>query len=154
MRSDDREEGKDIMDNAAKMIAVVQGAPGPTVQDIFHRLIDRWRLSARVAGVIAESHGLVDRACSAGFLRNIGTGELFPIFRDLGPGSTACHIDGASMLPAVEAAWAEFAAPLFVALPADPIEIDAWCHAVRLPIRTVDSGSVPVMSYGNRNPLM
>jgi hypothetical protein len=205
MRSDDREEGKDIMDNAAKMIAVVQGAPGPMVQEIFHRLIDRWRLSARVAGVIAESHGLLDRACSAGFLRNLGTGELFPIFQDLGPGSTACHLDGAGMLPAVEAvqrdiaagcdlvvlskfgkleagksglvdafraaieahvpvltsvspafeaAWAEFAAPLFVALPADPVKIDAWWHAVRLPIRTVDNDSVPVMSYGNRNPLM
>jgi Protein of unknown function (DUF2478) len=94
---------KDVMDPAVKMIAVVQGAPGATVQDIFGRLIDRWRPSARVAGVIAESHGLADRACSAGFLRNIGTGELFPIFQDLGPRSTACHLDGASMLPAAEA---------------------------------------------------
>lgn len=170
------------MNNAARMIAVVQGAPGATVQDIFRALLDRWRPSVRLAGVIAESHGLAGRACSAGFLRNIGTGELFPIFQDLGPGSTACHLDGSGMLPAVEAvqrdiaagcdlvllskfgkleaarsglvdafrsaiearvpvltsvspafeaAWSEFAAPLFMTLPADPVKIDAWWQAVR-----------------------
>jgi hypothetical protein len=178
-----------MMDTAIKRIAVVQGAPGATIQDLFRGLIDRWRPSDRVVGVIAESHGLDDRACSAGFLRNIGTGERFPIFQDLGPGSTACHLDGASMLPAAEAvqrdiaagcdlvllskfgkleagklglvdafaaaieahvpvltsvspafetAWAKFAAPLFVTLPADPVKIDAWWQAVRLLIRPID----------------
>jgi hypothetical protein len=178
-----------MMDTAVKRIAVVQGAPGATIQDLFRGLIDRWRPSDRVVGVIAESHGLDDRACSAGFLRNIGTGERFPIFQDLGPGSTACHLDGASMLPAAEAvqrdiaagcdlvllskfgkleagklglvdafaaaieahvpvltsvspafetAWAKFAAPLFVTLPADPVKIDAWWQAVRLLIRPID----------------
>jgi len=178
-----------MMDTAVKRIAVVQGAPGATIQDLFRGLIDRWRPSDRVVGVIAESHGLDDRACSAGFLRNIGTGERFPIFQDLGPGSTACHLDGASMRfaaeavqrdiaagcdlvllskfgkledgksglmdafaaaieahvpvltsvsPAFETAWAKFAAPLFVTLPADPVKIDAWWQAVRLLIRPVD----------------
>jgi hypothetical protein len=181
------------MDTGVKMIGVVQGAPGATVQDIFRGLIDQWRLSARVAGVIAETHGLADRACSAGFLRDIGTGEPFPIFQDLGPGSTACHLDGAGMLssaeavrrdiaagcdlvvlskfgkleagnsglvdafraameahvpvltsvsPAFEAAWERFAAPLFVTLPADPIEIDAWWQAVRSPVRSIDRAAV------------
>ena len=180
------------MDTAVKRIAVVQGAPGATIQDLFRGLISRWRPSTRVVGVTAESHGLDDRACSAGFLRNIGTGERFPIFQDLGPGSTACHIDGASMLPAAEAvqrdiaagcdvvllskfgkleaeksglvdvfaaaieahvpvltsvspafeaAWTQFAAPLFVTLPADPVKIDAWWQAVQLLIRPVDRAS-------------
>lgn len=166
-------------------IAVVQGASNATIQDIFHALADRWRMSARLAGVLAETHGLADRACSAGFLRNIGTGERFPIFQDLGPGSAACHLDGAAMLPATEAvrrdiaagcdlvllnkfgkleaansglvdafraaieadvpvltsvspsheaAWAQFATPLFVTLAANPAEIDAWWQAVRLPV--------------------
>jgi len=169
------------MDLAVKMIAVVQGAPGTTVQDIFRTLVDRWRTSARVVGVVAETHGLAGRACSAGFLRNIGTGESFPIFQDLGPGSTACHLDGSAMLPATEAvqrdiaagcdlvvlskfgnleaansglvgafraaieadvpvltsvspaceaAWAKFAAPLSVTIPADAGKIDAWWQAV------------------------
>jgi Protein of unknown function (DUF2478) len=172
------------MDTTVKPIAVVQGAPGTIVQQIFRDLIEQWRPPARIAGVIAETHGLADRSCSAGFLRNIGTGEQFPIFQDLGPGSTACHLDGGGMLPAAEAvrrdiaagcdlvllskfgkleaansgladafaaaieahvpvltsvspafdaAWAKFAAPLFVALPADPAEIDAWWRAVRAP---------------------
>jgi hypothetical protein len=180
--------------NTVKNIAVVQGAPGPVVQDIFRGLIDRWRSSARLAGVIAEHHGLADRACSAGFLRNISTGEMFPIFQDLGPGSTACHLDGGSMLPATEAvrrdiaagcdlvllskfgkleadrsglldafsaameanvpvltsvspafevAWAKFAAPLFVTLPADPDRIDAWWRAIRSSIGVCESHGAP-----------
>ncbi|HEX3990980.1 MAG TPA: DUF2478 domain-containing protein, partial [Acetobacteraceae bacterium] len=91
------------MGTAIETIAVVQGAPDATVQQIFRTLIDQWRPSARIVGVTAETHGLAGRACSAGFLRNVGTDELFPIFQDLGPGSTACHLDGASMLPATEA---------------------------------------------------
>jgi hypothetical protein len=183
------------MNTAVKTTAVVQGAPGLTVQEIFRTLIDRWRPPARIAGAIAETHGLADRACSAGFLRNIGTGEMFPIFQDLGPGSTACHLDGAGMLPATEAvrrdiaagcdlvllskfgkmeaansglvdafraaleanvpvltsvspafeaAWANFAAPLSVTLPADPDKIDAWWQAVRSPVQTIGSASASV----------
>jgi hypothetical protein len=173
------------MDPAVKTIAVVQGASATTVQDLFRTLVDRWRPSARLAGVIAESHGLADRVCSAGFLRNVCTGELFPIFQDLGPGSTACHLDGASMLPATEAvqrdiaagcdlvllskfgkleaanaglmgafraaieahipvltsvspafeaAWATFADPLFITLPASLGQIEAWWQAVQPPV--------------------
>jgi hypothetical protein len=62
-----------------------------------------------VAGVLAEHHGLADRACSAGFLRNVFTGERFPVFQDLGPGSTACHLDGSAMLSATEAVCRDIA---------------------------------------------
>jgi hypothetical protein len=167
-------------------IAVVRGAPNAIIQGIFESLADRWSRSARLAGVLAEHHGLVDRACSAGFLHSILTGERFPIFQDLGPGSTTCHLDGSAMLsateavrrdiaagcdlvllnkfgrleaansgladafraaiegdvpiltslsPASESAWRTFAAPLFVTLPADPVEIDAWWQGVRSSVR-------------------
>jgi hypothetical protein len=167
-------------------IAVVQGASNATIQDIFQSCADRWSRSARVVGVLAEHHGLADRACSAGFLRSILTGERFPMFQDLGPGSTACHLDGSAVLsateavrrdivagcdlvllskfgkleaansgladsfraaieadvpvltslsPAFEAAWKTFATPLFVALHADPDEIDAWWRDVHPPVR-------------------
>lgn len=177
------------MDTAVKMIAVVQGSSGATVQEVFRTLVHRWRPRARLAGVVAESHGLADRACSAGFLRNISTGEQFSIFQDLGPGSTAFQLDAASMLPAnaavqrdiaagcdlvllskfgqleaansglmdafraaieahvpvltsvsraCEAAWAKFADPLFMTLPANTDQIEAWWQAVRSPERAVD----------------
>src|SRR5580658_5930058 len=84
-------------------IAVVQGATNAVIQDIFQSLADRWSGSARIVGVLAEYHGLAGRSCSAGFLRGIGTGERFPIFQDLGPGSTACHLDVSAMLAATEA---------------------------------------------------
>jgi hypothetical protein len=83
------------------MIAVVRGSSGADVQSVLQTFVERWRGSARLAGLLAESHGLPDRACSAGFLRNIATGERFSIFEDLGPGSTECHLDG---LGAVQAA--------------------------------------------------
>ena len=54
-------------------------------------------------GSSPESHGLEDRACNAGFLRNVATAERFSIFQDLGPGSTGCHLDGAGALTAARA---------------------------------------------------
>src|ERR1700741_3840595 len=66
-------------------------------------LVRRWQPSVCLAGAIAEDHGLSDRACSAGYLRSLGSGERFPIFQDLGPGSATCHLEGAGALAAVTA---------------------------------------------------
>ncbi len=74
-------------------IAVVQGAPSATNQEVFRAFVDRWRATVRIAGVIAEDHGLPDRQCRAGYLRSIVSGARYPIFRDLGPGSGACHLE-------------------------------------------------------------
>jgi hypothetical protein len=171
-----------------KRIAVVQGARGEAVQPLFRDLVKRWRPPARIAGVIAEDHGLPDRKCSAGYLRSIATGALYPIFQDLGPGAEACHLEGGGAVsaagaiaddigrgcdlvllskfgkleaagqglagafaaaieadvpvltavsPALEDAWAAFAGPLFVTLPPDEQEIEAWW-------RTISDGAAPV----------
>jgi Protein of unknown function (DUF2478) len=96
-------DGKGEMRGPVKMIAVVQGAPNATLQEIFQTFVDRWGASARVAGVVAETHGFADRACSAGFLRNVHTGERYSIFQDFGPGSTTCHLDERGVLAATEA---------------------------------------------------
>jgi hypothetical protein len=179
---DERRMREDVMDLAR--IAVVQGASNATIQDMFHTLVRRWTASARLAGVLAETHGLADRSCSAGYLTSVRGGERFPIFQDLGPGSTECHLDGGGMLVATESvrrdieagcdlvllnkfgklevanagladafraaieadvpvltsvspahmtAWSAFAAPLFVILPPEADEIDAWWQAVRPP---------------------
>jgi hypothetical protein len=91
-------------------IAAVRNVPNEIVQDMFQTLVDRWRRSARIAGVIAEGHGLSGRACNAGFLKHIGTDERFPIFQDLGPGSMACHLEGAGALTAAQAIQQDIAA--------------------------------------------
>jgi hypothetical protein len=79
--------------DVTRKIAVVQG-PGPAVEALFRTLAERWHPQARVAGAIAEDHGLPDRACSAGYLRSLGDGARYPIFQDLGRGSEACHLAG------------------------------------------------------------
>src|SRR5262245_21581007 len=91
-------------------IAVVQGAPSAEVQALFRSLVDRWQPSARIAGVIAEEHGLPDRACTAGYLVSLTSGERFQIFQDLGPGSKGCHLAAAGALAAAEAVQRDIAA--------------------------------------------
>ncbi len=90
------------MDTRVERIGVVRGTSGAQVQEVFRSLAERWRGSVRLAGLVAEDHGLADRACSAGFLRNVAGGERFSIFHDLGPGSTICHLDGAGALTAAQ----------------------------------------------------
>ncbi|MGE0007515.1 MAG: DUF2478 domain-containing protein [Parvibaculaceae bacterium] len=91
------------MESVEKTIAAVQGTPSSQVQAMFRSLARRWRPSARIVGLIEEDHGLGKRACSAGRLQSIADGTSYPIFQDLGPGSAACHLDGAGAVPAGEA---------------------------------------------------
>ncbi len=81
------------METNLNRIAVVQGAPSAAIQEMFRALVDRWQPVARIAGVVAEDHGLPDRKCRAGYLRSIVSGARYPIFEDLGPGSQACHLE-------------------------------------------------------------
>lgn len=90
-------------DGLAGRIAVVTGAPGPVVQGLFAALVEECRGTVRVAGVLAEGHGLEGRSCSIGFMRNLADGEAFSVFQDLGPAATACHVDGAGAVAAGEA---------------------------------------------------
>jgi Protein of unknown function (DUF2478) len=91
------------MDKPTRRIAVIRGASSAEVEEVLRTLVERWRPAFRLAGLIAEPHGLADRACSAGFLRNVVGGERFSIFHDLGPGSTVCHLDGVGALSAADA---------------------------------------------------
>jgi hypothetical protein len=94
---------------AVMKIAVIQGAPAASIQQLFATLADRWQPSLRLAGVVAEDHGLADRACSAGYLRSLRNGERFRIFQDLGPGSTGCHLAGEGALAATVAVQRDIA---------------------------------------------
>lgn len=92
------------------MIAVVRGSSGDTIEDLLCSVADRFGRSVRVAGVVAEGHGLADRACNAGYLRNVRSDERFSIFADAGAGSTVCHLDGSGALSASDAVRRDIAA--------------------------------------------
>jgi uncharacterized protein DUF2478 len=83
-------------------IAVVRGAPSAVVQVLLTDFVGRWGSEIRIAGVLAEGHGLPDRACNAGYLRTVSGGERFAMFQDLGSGSTACHLEAAGVVEAAE----------------------------------------------------
>jgi len=97
------------MDEPVKKIAAVHGAPSAEVQILFRTLVDRWRPSVRLAGVVAEDHGLPDRACAAGYLVSLTDNERFQIFQDLGVGSKGCHLAGAGALAAAGAVQRDIA---------------------------------------------
>lgn len=93
-----------VMDDlAVERIGVIANAPGAVIQDLFATLAERLVPRLRVAGVVAENHGLADRRCSAGYLRRVGNGQRFAMFEDAGPGSTTCHLDGSGVARAAEA---------------------------------------------------
>lgn len=60
-------------------------------------------MGIKVAGVIAEHHGLPDRSCAAGILRDIASGHRHTIYLPTAPAGTSCHLDSSG----VEAACAE-----------------------------------------------
>lgn len=98
------------MGDVAETIGVVRGASNVEIQDILRSLADLWRRELRLAGVVAESHGLPDRFCQAGYLRNLATEARFSIFEDLGPGTATCHLDGAGAVAASAAIQRDIAA--------------------------------------------
>lgn len=93
-----------------KTIAVIQGAPSSEIQALFRSLVDRWQPSARIVGVVAEDHGLPDRACSAGYLRSLARADRFQIFKDRRPGAKGCQLWGAGALSASETVQRDIAA--------------------------------------------
>jgi hypothetical protein len=98
------------MEDTTKIIAVVRGASNVEIQAIFLALTDKWLPDIRLAGLVAEHHGLADRHCQAGYLRNLATGARFSIFHDLGPGAAVCHLDGIGAVAAAAAVQSDIAA--------------------------------------------
>lgn len=75
-------------------LASIVGAHSIDVQDMFARLATTWRTSGiKVVGAIGEPHGLPDRTCGAGILRDIVSGEPYSIYLETAPVGTSCHID-------------------------------------------------------------
>ncbi len=88
---------------ASGRIATVGGGDGSAMQALLATAAAGWRAAGvKVVGVIAEAHGLPERSCSAGVLRDVVSGASYPIYLETVPSHTSCHLDAAG----VEAACA------------------------------------------------
>lgn len=86
------------MERAPMRIAAVTGGRSAAAQPLFAALVAGWQAEGtKVAGVIAEPHGPMDRTCTAGVLRDIISGEAFQIHLDAPPAGTSCDIDAAGV---------------------------------------------------------
>ena len=105
------------MTPAAGRIATVVGADSATTQALFAAMVADWRASgAKVVGVIGEAHGLPDRTCSAGILRDIVSGKPYQIYLETAPNHTSCHIDMAGVETACAAVLNHVSTSDFVVL--------------------------------------
>ncbi|MGH7102517.1 MAG: DUF2478 domain-containing protein [Acetobacteraceae bacterium] len=78
----------------ANGIAAVVRSDDETAQKLIAAAVAEWRAAgARVVGVIAEPHGLPDRTCGAGSLRDIASGKSWQIYLETAPSATTCHLD-------------------------------------------------------------
>lgn len=78
----------------ANRIAAVVRSDDETAQALIAAAVAEWRdAGARVVGVLAEPHGLPDRTCRAGSLRDIASGESYQIYLETAPSHTSCHLD-------------------------------------------------------------
>jgi hypothetical protein len=68
------------MEDTTKIIAVVRGASNVEIQPIFRALADKWLPDLRLAGLVAENHGLADRHCQAGICETLRRAHDFRSF--------------------------------------------------------------------------
>lgn len=76
-------------------IGTVIGPDSFAIQHLFAAKAAEWRdAGSKVVGLIGEAHALPDRACTAGTLRDIVTGQTFSMYLETPPVNTSCHLDG------------------------------------------------------------
>jgi nucleoside-triphosphatase THEP1 len=82
-----------MMPDAGRIAAIV-GNDSAATQPLLAGLVEEWRAAgAKIAGVIGEPHGLPNRNCAAGILRDIASGRPYPMYLEIAPSHTSCHID-------------------------------------------------------------
>ncbi len=91
------------MATASGRIATVMGDDGAAIQALLATAAAGWRADGvKVVGVVAEAHGIPERSCTAGLLRDVASGASYPIYLETVPSHSSCHLDAAG----VEAACA------------------------------------------------
>src|SRR5215469_1232680 len=87
-------EREDTMAPGFGKIAAVLADDAAATQALLAGMVTDWRDSgAKIAGVIGELHGLPDRTCGAGFLRDIASGKPYRIYLEVPPRQNSCHLD-------------------------------------------------------------
>jgi hypothetical protein len=95
---------EDTMAPGVGKIAAVLADDGAATQSLLVAMVSDWRGSgAKIAGAIGELHGLPDRACGAGFLRDIASGRPYRIYLDAPTRSNSCHLDAAGVASVCQA---------------------------------------------------
>src|SRR5690606_265447 len=80
------------MSPGSSSVAVIVGAESETAQQLLAAAASECRSAGvNVSGVVAESHGLPDRSCSAGVLRDLVSGRAHPTYLETAPTGTSCH---------------------------------------------------------------
>jgi hypothetical protein len=75
-------------------MARIRAESSAAVQALLKDAVALWQAEGvRVAGLLEETHGLPDRVCNAGVLRDIVTGATYSIYLDMLPAGKVCHID-------------------------------------------------------------
>jgi nucleoside-triphosphatase THEP1 len=93
-----------MMTSAARKLAALTGNDGAMIQALLAEMVADWLAAGtRIAGVTGETHGLPDRICGAGILREIATGKAHPIYIDTPLSRTSCHLDAAGVADACAA---------------------------------------------------
>ncbi len=92
------------MTPSTQRVAAVAGGDGAAVQALLAATIAEWRAAgAKIVGVLGELHGLPDRTCGAGFLRDVAFDRPYPIYLEAAPSRTSCHLDAAGVAKACAA---------------------------------------------------
>jgi hypothetical protein len=75
-------------------IARIRAPSSAAAQALMKDAIALWESKGlHVAGLVEETHGLPDRVCNAGILRDIVTGSTYSIYLETPPSGKTCHID-------------------------------------------------------------
>ncbi len=86
------------MRSKSRNIATVQGMDRKAVQMFLSEMADEWRAGdMKVIGVTAQGSGPPDRTCTAGFLRDIESGDRFQIYLEEQPTDTSCDLDASGV---------------------------------------------------------
>ena len=82
------------MERMPVRIAAVTGGRSAAAQPLLTTLVAEWRAAGiKIAGVIAEPHGPLDRTCTAGVLRDIISCEPYQIYLETPAAGASCDID-------------------------------------------------------------
>lgn len=91
------------MKPAAGSIAAIVGDDSPAIQALFAATAAKWRADGlNVVGLVAETHGLENRVCRAGYLRDVASDKKFSIYLETPRTDTSCHLDASGVDSACE----------------------------------------------------